>query len=147
MLDYMDMSGNTQGNHDFYEERETFPNARAFLNRVKDLSRKAALLEGRIALRTDDIFEDGSYGTVMGKQLRRELEDTQADLKVATIQVTDLIGRLTDITHQLVMTKRYVDDKSWDAIAEDLDIGRRQVLRAHGKALPVLERILVNEGQ
>jgi len=41
-----------------------------------------------------------------------------------------------------VMMRRYIDLKTWDQIAEDLDVGVREVQKLHGKALPILDGML-----
>ena len=131
------------GGNPFWEEREeTFHAARQYLVRVRELTQKIALLKNRIAYREDDLFSDDSLGVVGMEQLRKELADAERELKIAMVQVTDLIGQLKDATQQVVMTKRYVDGKSWDAIALQMDIGVRAVQKAHGKALLNLDEIL-----
>ena len=124
------------------EREETYPAARQYLGRVRELTHKVTLLKNRIAYREDDLFSDDSIGVVGTEQLRKELSDTERELKIATVQVTDLIGQLKDAKQQVVMTKRYVDGKSWDAIALQMDIGVRAVQKAHGKALLHLEELL-----
>lgn len=130
----------------FWEEREdSFHNTRQYLLRVRELTQKIALLKNRISYREDDLFDSDSQGVVGIEQLRGELEDARRELRLATVQVTDLIGELKDATQQVVMTKRYVDGKSWDAIALQMDIGVRAVQRAHGKALLYLDGVLAKE--
>ena len=124
------------------EREETYPAARKHLSRVRELTHKVTLLKNRIAYREDDLFSDDSIGVVGTEQLRNELAETERELKIATVQVTDLIGQLMDAKQQVVMTKRYVDGKSWDAIALQMDIGVRAVQKAHGKALLHLEELL-----
>lgn len=127
----------------FWEEREeTYHATRQYLVRVRELTQKIALLKNRIAYREDDLFSDDSLGVVGRDELQKELADAERELKIATVQVTDLIGQLKDATQQVVMTKRYVDGKSWDAIALEMDIGVRAVQKAHGKALLNLDEIL-----
>jgi DNA-directed RNA polymerase specialized sigma24 family protein len=127
----------------FWEEREeSFRAARQYLLRVRELTQKITLLRNRIAYREDDLFDNDSQDVVDIEKLRGELEDVQRELRLATVQVTDLIGELKDATQQVVMTKRYVEGKSWDAIALQMDIGVRAVQRAHGKALLYLDRLL-----
>ena len=42
------------------------------------------------------------------------------------------------------MMKRYVDLKSWEEIAADMNIGVREVQKLHGRALPFLDELLAN---
>jgi len=132
-------------NADHEEFEDSFHSTRQFLLQIRDLARKITLLKNRIAYREGAGLNSEEYGVVSVERLHSELADAERALKVATIRVTDLIGELKDGTQQAVMTKRYVDGKSWDAIALQMDIGVRAVQRAHGKALWTLDRILAAE--
>ena len=44
------------------------------------------------------------------------------------------------------MVKRYIDALSWSEIAETLDIKMRTVQKFHGRALPRMQSILLEDG-
>lgn len=109
---------------------DKFWKVKEYLFRVRDAERKAELLERRIGMREDaDLNAD---------ELRRELSQTEQDAMIVTIEVTDMISQLSDINQQMVVTKRYLDNMTWEKIAFDMDMPVRTVQKLHGRALPLL---------
>ncbi len=111
-------------------KKDKFRKVKKYLFRIRDAERTAELLERRIGMREDaDLNAD---------ELRRELSQTEQDAMIVTIEVTDMISQLSDINQQMVVTKRYLDNMTWEKIAFDMDMPVRTVQKLHGRALPLL---------
>ena len=115
-----------------------FLETRKYLQQVRDLKRHVKLVEDRIGYR-EDAGLDTDYQ-------REELESLRQELKQTLAEVADEIGKLEDINQQVIMTKRYIDLMSWDEIAETADFKMRTVQKCHGRALPNMEKILLEDG-
>lgn len=109
-----------------------FWKTKKYLHRIRDWQRRCGLLEQRIDLR-----EDGDTDT-----LDQELREAEQMVNGVKIEVTDMIAKLPDVNQQLVMTERYVNLKTWERIAEEMNTSVRIVQKIHGKALPVLEELI-----
>ena len=114
-----------------------------FLFRIRDTRRKVTLLERRIAMREG--AEPTSQDVVPASDLQMQLMAAQEELKFVTMVVTDMVGRLEDVNQQMVITKRYLDNESWEQIGVEMDMTLRSVHKLHGQALPILERLLFGD--
>ena len=112
-------------------KEDKFWKAKAYLYRIREAERRVELLERRM-----DMREDAGLNT---DELRRELALAEQDAKNVAVEVTDVISRLADVNQQMVMTKRYVDNLSWERIAFDMNMPVRAVQKLHGRALPLLQ--------
>lgn len=124
-----------------YQSR--FWRTKGFLYRVRDTRRKIDLLERRIDMRegTEQTYRD----IVPVSDLQMQLTAAQEELKFVTMVVTDMVGMLEDVNQQTVITKRYLDKKTWDQIAVEMDMSLRSVHKFHGQALPILEQMLFGD--
>lgn len=115
-----------------------FVETRKYLQKVRDLKRHIELLENRISYRIDAGLDVEKHES--------ELEELKQGLKAAIADVSEQIGKLHDINQQVVMTKRYIDMMSWEEIAESADFKMRTVQKLHGRTLPRMEQILLDDG-
>lgn len=115
-----------------------FKETKAYLRKVKDARYRIELLENRIKFR----------GEVLKKSddLEKQLSAENLYLAEAMSDVADEISKLRNVTQELVMTKRYIDGMSWFEIAEAMDVSERVVQKIHGRALPEMESILLDDG-
>lgn len=113
---------------------DSFMTAREFLGMVREAAQRIEVLERRIAYR-QELGEDAV-------DLEAELETENRKKLTRANAVMDAISRLRKADQQTVMMKRYVDLKSWEEIAADMDIGIREVQKLHGRALPFLDELL-----
>ena len=113
---------------------DSFMTAREFLGMVREDAQRIEVLERRIAYR-QELGEDAV-------DLEAELETENRKKLTRANAVMDAISRLRKADQQTVMMKRYVDLKSWEEIAADMDIGIREVQKLHGRALPALDEML-----
>ena len=115
-----------------------FMETRLFLQRVRDDKHRISLLKDRIAFRKKCSL-DTAY-------LEAELAEKEKQLALDATEVFDEISKLNDVSLEMVMAGRYVDALAWVEIAEKLDIQIRTVHRMHGKALPRMQTILLDDG-
>lgn len=115
-----------------------FMETRLFLQRVRDDKHRISLLKDRIAFRKKCSLDTAD--------LEAELAEKEKKLALDATEVFDEISKLNDVSLEMVMAGRYVDALSWVEIAEKLDIQIRTVHRMHGKALPCMQRILLDDG-
>ena len=115
---------------------DTFMTAREFLATVREAAQRIEVLERRIAYR-QELGEDAV-------DLEVERETAEREKLTHANEVMDAISHLRKADQQTVMMKRYVDLKSWEEIAADMDIGVREVQKLHGRALPFLDELLAN---
>lgn len=122
------------------EYKPTFWRTREYLQQVRDKTRQKELLEQRIDLRRND--PDGNTFHDV-EDLDRELLNVREEVNDAKIDVTDLAAKLPEVDEQMVISKRYVDLKSWEEIAGEMGCTVRTVQKLHGRALPVLDELVM----
>ncbi|MEG0935561.1 MAG: RNA polymerase subunit sigma-24 [Clostridia bacterium] len=67
--------------------------------------------------------------------LEREINGMVGELVTQKRTVMEAIGRMTDPNQALVLELRYLNGKSWEAIAKEMGYDRVSVWRVHGRAL------------
>ena len=75
------------------------------------------------------------------------MADAKQSLNVAIAEVAEEISKLHDVGQEMVLTRRYIDCLTWDQVAVALDMKMRTVQKLHGHALPMLEKILLDDGR
>ena len=115
-----------------------FVETRKYLQQVRDLKRAIELLENRISYRTDAGMDTSEQ--------EAELEGLKTQLKQIIAEVADEISKVGDINQEIVLTKRYIDVMSWEEVAMSADLKMYTIHRCHGKALPKMEEILLEDG-
>ena len=113
---------------------DTFMTARTVLGRVKELTNQLEVSKRRAQYKAE-LGEDTS-----------EIEAGQKNLEQSILEwkssILETLTNLPTAMQATVMMKRYVDLMSWEDIAEDMDVGVREVQKLHGKALPILDEML-----
>ena len=111
---------------------------RIFLQQVRECKRSIQLLERRKGYRI-------SAG--------RSTYDLDADIGVAeerlkslTVTVADEISKIGNVSQEMVLAMRYIDMKSWDEIAEAMDLRVQTVLKFHGYGLVHMRDVLYADG-
>lgn len=101
-------------------------------------------------------FGDGSshsggsndrMGKIMAKyvDLDREIADTMEKLYTRQNEAIAIFARIDERTYVKLLTKRYIEYKSWQEIADDMGYNSvRGIVKAHGKALQAFEKVLNN---
>ena len=67
-----------------------------------------------------------------------KLEQTRAE-------ILQVIGQVEDNTLATLLTEYYVNDKTWEEVAVQIDKSWRWTMNLHGKALKAVEKILSNK--
>ena len=70
------------------------------------------------------------------------LTDEMSGLYVSRMRIITQLGMLKSHKHQLLLQKRYIECKSWEHIAVEMDITWRHCYRLHGSALAEFEKIM-----
>lgn len=127
------------------EAKDWFGETKRYLHRISDGERRTDLLRRRVEL-LDSITDPDDDLILYRDELHKKLEKAEQDMKRVTVEILELIGQLPSANQQLVITRKYVDQKPWRDIAEELNLSVRVVQMLHGRALPKLKRILVERG-
>ena len=129
--------------------------AKQYLNRVRRVDKEITALIS-LADRTRDSLEritqnydgDGAQSTKDPHKFDRlaELEDLidqkideQLKLKAETL---DTITQLDNRLHREVLIGHYLNMKTWEQVAVDMDYSWRQIMNFHGSALQEIQRII-----
>ena len=73
--------------------------------------------------------------------LREKILDEEYKLVVVRHEVTSVINQLNDADEICLMFQRYVQLKTWPAIAKDMGMGERNCYRIHNNALKHLQEV------
>ena len=132
-------------NESYGEKR--FSRLKQFLYQVRDGRSNVRMLEKRISYREDlmECIEDSTAEQEAVESLQAKLEQAETDLAQAIVTVSDAICRLKDINQQTVLSKFYIDGKTWECIALEMDKPVRWAEKLHGRALPLLEQLLYGD--
>lgn len=125
---------------DWEHSRGTAKNVptRVFLQRVREIKREIKLLERRVTFRTDAGLDTDD--------LESQIAAKQEELKTVTAEVADEISKIGNVSQEMVLTMRYIDMKSWDEIAESMDLRVKTVLKFHGYGLVHMNGVLLADG-
>ena len=127
------------------EAKDWFGETKRYLHRISDGERRTDLLRRRVEL-LDAVTDPDEELSAYRDELHKKLEKAEQDMKRVTVEILELIGQLPSANQQLVITRKYVDQKSWRDIAEELNLPVRVVQMLHGRALLKLKRILIERG-
>lgn len=132
--------------------------ARNYLESYKQIQTRINVLQAEInRLRTEaesvSINLDGMpKGTVNDDKLSRivadmaDLESTliteMSGLYTKRIRIITLLGMLKNHSHQTILHKRYIECKTWETIAYEMDITWRHCYRLHGSALAEFQDVM-----
>lgn len=56
-------------------------------------------------------------------------------------EIVETISKVDDTTLRCILTARYINFKTWEAISNDLNIDLRWIYRLHNRALSAIEKI------
>ena len=132
--------------------------ARNYLESYKQIQTRINVLQAEIQrLRTEaesvSINLDGMpKGTANDDKLSRivadmaDLESTliteMSGLYTKRIRIITLLGMLKNHSHQTILHKRYIECKTWETIAYEMDISWRYCYMLHGSALAEFQHLL-----
>ena len=127
--------------------RKQFSRLKQFLYQIRDKKSSIRMLEQRISYREDlmDCMDEPASEHAAVEALREKQRQADADLAKAIVTVSDAICRLENVSQQTVLSKFYIEGKTWNCIALEMDKPVRWVQKVHGRALPLLDGILYGE--
>ena len=76
--------------------------------------------------------------------LESTLMDEMSGLFIRRMKIITQLGMLKSHKHQLLLQKRYIECKSWEVIAYEMDISWRYCYMLHGSALAEFEEVMHN---
>lgn len=71
-----------------------------------------------------------------------KLIDARSNAWSIRMDVVNTIGKLTDSTYSQLLYKRYIELKTWERIAAELNYSYMHITRLHGYALAEIEKVL-----
>ena len=129
--------------------------AKQYLNRVRRIDKEIAALlrlvqSTRESLEntTQNYSSDGAQATKNPHKFDRlvELEslvDSKIDEQIAMkAEILGTIMQLEDRRHRLILMEYYVEMKTFEQVAVDMNYSWRQIMNIHGHALKEVERCL-----
>ena len=70
------------------------------------------------------------------------LDERIAELEAYRSEVLAKIELLENATYRTLLIARYINCKTWEQIANDMNFGERHIYRIHGRALIAFDKIL-----
>ncbi len=61
-------------------------------------------------------------------------------------EIAEVISKLDNAVYRTMLTARYINFKTWEEIAEDMEMDLRWIYRLRKKAVDEVERVLVDNG-
>ena len=133
----------------------TYTTAKQYLNRVRRIDKEIAALL-RLVQSTRESLEtitqnynsDGAQSTKNPHKFDRlvELEslvDAKIDEQIALkSEILQTIMKLSDRRQRLVLMEYYVEMKTWEQVAVDLNYSYMHITRIHGYALKEVQKVL-----
>lgn len=78
--------------------------------------------------------------------LESEIQDDLEYLIELKEKATHMIKKVKNVEHRTLLEERYLNFKTWEQIAEDLQYSVRQVYRMHGEAILECEKLQFKSG-
>lgn len=129
--------------------------AKQWLNRARRIDREIRTLEevisstrGRLESVTQSYSGDGAQSTkdphkfdrlVELESLVNEKIDEQIQIKT---EILEAISQIRDRRQRIVLTEYYLNMKTWEQVAVEINYSWRQVMNIHGRALQEMQRII-----
>lgn len=129
--------------------------AKQWLNRGRQIDQEISklmetreLIEARLTSITQSYDSDGAQSTKDPHKFDRlaeinnQIESRTRDLIMVKAEIIEMINQLYDRRQRLVLLSYYVDGKTWEKTAVDLNYSYMHVMRIHGYALMEIEKML-----
>lgn len=129
--------------------------AKQWLNRARRIDREIRTLEEvikstreRLESVTQSYSGDGAQSTkdphkfdrlVELESLVNEKIDEQINIKT---EILEAISQIRDRRQRIVLTEYYLNMKTWEQVAVEINYSWRQVMNIHGRALQEMQRII-----
>ena len=74
--------------------------------------------------------------------LEKEIDELTDKLVDAKEEATEMLSKIQNKKHRTILRKRYLEYWSWNKIAAEIEYTYRGTIKAHGKALQTLEKVM-----
>lgn len=114
-------------------------------NKISELSSLRALCYGLSAISTEERVQTtpnhDKIGTIVAKldELERETDKLVDEYADKRKKIISQIDSMNDVVIYNILFARYIEQKTFERIAADMDYCFRQITRLHGKALREFE--------
>lgn len=129
--------------------------AKQWLNRARRIDREIRTLEGvitstreRLESVTQSYSGDGAQSNKDPHKFDRlvELESMvnekiNEQIQIKT-EILEAISQIRDRRQRIVLTEYYLNMKTWEQVAVEINYSWRQVMNIHGRALQEMQRII-----
>lgn len=75
-------------------------------------------------------------------ELENKIDNRIDELMRVKAEILEAVNRVQDGAFRQLLTRRYIEFKTWEQIAVDMNYSYRQVTRMHGRALLALKDVL-----
>lgn len=99
---------------------------------------------------TQNYDRDGSQSSKNPHKFDRLVElESQVDQKIDELialkaEILATISKLADNRQRIALTKYYLEMKTWEQIAVDMNYSWRQIMNIHGNALIEIQKIIIS---
>ena len=129
--------------------------AKQYMNRVRRVDKEIKALDNLIQKTRDDMEKttqkydsDGSQSTKDPHKFDRLMElESLIDQKISDqlalkAETLETIGRLKDRRQRIVLTEYYLNMKTWEQVAVEINYSWRNVMNIHGHALQEIQKLI-----
>ena len=142
-------------------EQET--RARVFLNRLGRIARRLKLKREQVQalheLATSATAQISDMPRSDSPNLQRletlvcriadldaEIQQESVEMEAVRLETALMICRLHDPIYQRILTLRYIDNRKWNEIMDELGYSRSRIFEMHEDALCAMEKLLAESG-
>ena len=79
-------------------------------------------------------------------EMETQMQEEMSSLWSKRMRIINMLGKMKSHKHQTLLHKRYIECKSWEVIAYEMDISWRHCYRLHGSALNEFGEVLEGGG-
>lgn len=129
--------------------------AKQYMNRVRRVDKEIKALDNLLQKTRDDMEKttqkydsDGSQSTKDPHKFDRLMElESLIDQKISDqlalkAETLETISRLKDRRQRIVLTEYYLNMKTWEQVAVEINYSWRNVMNIHGHALQEIQRLI-----
>ena len=122
---------------------QTIDNKLEQVQRLKDIALKVTISYEKEIVSGGGCVQSPMADTVnklvdLEKEINKDI-DKLVDLKR---EIIELIRRIDDSNHRLLLERRYLNGYGWDEVADEIGYDKRWVMRLHGRALKEIDKFL-----
>lgn len=74
--------------------------------------------------------------------LEKKIDERVDELHMVKVEILNAINTVPDCTLRTLLIERYINFKTWEQIAVNLNYTYRQTVRLHGRALEIIKDVI-----